>query len=590
MDSLDANEADGKMSSSKETGQRHPTFIAPCDRPAYDKSVTLEEYMYYAKTTRQEEKDTPLSPAQSDSFLSQIFHRKTVDDAAATPSGTESPNGAHESNISQNSASDGRARISPDEWRDASRLMRTASWGAGFYLITTDILGPYGVGFAIGTLGWGPGIVLYTVFGFLAGYCGYLLWKLYMGLDSYEFPLRNYGDIAFRVFGAPARHAVNILQSIQLCLICGQVIIQNGQGISQASKFRLCYVVCILIFVIAGFLVGQVRTLRNYGVASAVAVGLNLMVIFVSMGVMAHSQPNFAISVLGSAGAANGDGSITPDAAGNYPPIKHYNGLPNPNSLLGSINGLMQGVFAYGGAQIFIEIMAEMRRPWDFIKAMWSAQFFIWSVYLIYGCYTYYWQGQYAFQVSYLGLSVYGWSVACNMMAVISGLVAAGLYSNIGIKVLYNNILMDLFKAPPLTTRKGKVLFGIIVPLYWITAFIIAAAIPDYFGFVSVIASFCIVQFSYSFPPILHLGYMMQRSAVRTALNEGFDPVSGETKRQDRGVKRWLRGFYAEKWYINVWHTILAGGALSVAGLGSYAAIQGMIDAFEVRLDRILVK
>lgn len=37
--------------------------------------------------------------------------------------------------------------------------------GAGFYLITTDILGPYGVGFAIGTLGWGPGIVLYTVFG-----------------------------------------------------------------------------------------------------------------------------------------------------------------------------------------------------------------------------------------------------------------------------------------------------------------------------------------------------------------------------------------------------------------------------------------
>jgi hypothetical protein len=26
-----------------------------------------------------------------------------------------------------------------------------------FYLITTDILGPYGVGFAMGTLGWGPG-------------------------------------------------------------------------------------------------------------------------------------------------------------------------------------------------------------------------------------------------------------------------------------------------------------------------------------------------------------------------------------------------------------------------------------------------
>jgi hypothetical protein len=27
----------------------------------------------------------------------------------------------------------------------------------GFYLITTDILGPYGTGFTMGTLGWGPG-------------------------------------------------------------------------------------------------------------------------------------------------------------------------------------------------------------------------------------------------------------------------------------------------------------------------------------------------------------------------------------------------------------------------------------------------
>ena len=422
----------------------------------------------------------------------------------------------------------------------------------------------------------------------MAGYSGYLLWKIYLGLDSYEFPLRNYGDLAFRIFGPIPRHCVNILQSIQLCLICGQVIIQNGQGISQASKFRLCYVVCILIFVIAGFIFGQIRTLRNYGLMSAVAVGLNLMVIFITMGVMAHSPPNYKISVLGSAGSANDDGSITPDAQGNYPPIRHYNGLPNPNSLLGSINGLMQGVFAYGGAQIFIEIMAEMRRPRDFLKSMIIAQLFIWIVYLSYGCYVYYWQGQYAFQVSYLGLSVYGWSVACNMMAVISGLIAAGLYGNIGIKVLYNNILMDLLHAPALSTRAGKIVFAAIVPVYWSTAFIIAAAIPDYFGFVSVIAAFCIVQFSYSFPPILHLGYTIQKNAARAAMKEGFDPVTGQTTRLDGGVRRYIRGFFADRWYVNAWHVVHAGGALAVAGLGAYAAIQGMIDAFKVRYSAFL--
>ncbi len=47
-----------------------------------------------------------------------------------------------------------------------------------------DILGPFGVGFSLGTLGWGPGIALFTVFGALAGYSGYLLWKMYLGLDS----------------------------------------------------------------------------------------------------------------------------------------------------------------------------------------------------------------------------------------------------------------------------------------------------------------------------------------------------------------------------------------------------------------------
>lgn len=89
-----------------------------------------------------------------------------------------------------------------------------------------------------------------------------------------------------------------------------------------------------------------------------------------SMGVVAHSSPNFAISVLGSAGSAVDRSTITPDADGNYPPVIHYNGLP-PNSLIGSINGLLSGVLAYSGAQLFVEFLAEMRRPRDFLKAMW---------------------------------------------------------------------------------------------------------------------------------------------------------------------------------------------------------------------------
>lgn len=107
----------------------------------------------------------------------------------------------------------------------------------------------------------------------------------------------------------------------------------------------------------------------------------------------------------------------------------------------------------------------------------------------------------------------------------------------------------------------------------------VAASIPDYFGFVSVIAAFCIVQFSYSFPPILHLAYTMQKNAA--LVTEGFDERTGVTRHIDSGFRRYVRGFMARRWYVNVWHVIHAGGALATAGLGAYAAIVGMLDAFK---------
>jgi hypothetical protein len=165
------------------------------------------------------------------------------------------------------------------------------------------------------------------------------------------------------------------------------------------------------------------------------------------------------------------------------------------------------------------------------------------------------------------------------MIAVLSGLIAAGLYGNIGIKVLYNNLLVDLFHVPPLTTRGGKIIWVVLVPIWWSIAYIIAAAIPDYFGFVSIVSAICVVQFSYSFPPILALGYDMQVAAIKG--EESFDPATGRATRSVRGLKRWIKAFFAGRWYINIWYVIYAGGSLTVAGLGAYAAITGMIDAFK---------
>jgi hypothetical protein len=87
------------------------------------------------------------------------------------------------------------------------------------------------------------------------------------------------------------------------------------------------------------------------------------------------------------------------------------------------------------------------------------------------------------------------------------------------------------------------------------------------------------MQFTYTFPPLLMLGFEVQRDAVRE--DEGFDVSTGRTTRIDNGVKRWVRGFFAKRWYIKAFNVIFAVGSLVTAGLGMYSSIEGIIDAFQ---------
>ena len=175
-----------------------------------------------------------------------------------------------------------RWEITDQEWVNASRAARTATWGAVFYLITTDILGPFSTGWAFSQLGWGPAITLYTIFGFLSLYTGYQIWRIFIQMDSDRYPMKDFGDLGFRIFGPWARHTCNILQSFQFFLNVGLIIITSGQSISQMSKGKLCFVVCVLVSAIAGCIIGQIRTLARFGWLASLAVFMNLFVMFSS--------------------------------------------------------------------------------------------------------------------------------------------------------------------------------------------------------------------------------------------------------------------------------------------------------------------
>ncbi len=65
---------------------------------------------------------------------------------------------------------------------------------------------------------------------------------------------------------------------------------------------------------------------------------------------------------------------------------------------------------------------------------MWFAQLFIYIIYMFYGLFMYGYQGQYVVNPSYLGISKYSLQTAGNVFAMVSAIIAAALYGNIGVK------------------------------------------------------------------------------------------------------------------------------------------------------------
>ena len=121
--------------------------IRPQHRRLHDPNVTFEEYLHYAQLTRAEE---DRSVAKETGILSIIFPSKNDKGVQQV---TE--NASRDASKINTSDMANRMTITDEEWTNASRALRTASRGAIFYLITTDILGPFGLPFAFATVGWG---------------------------------------------------------------------------------------------------------------------------------------------------------------------------------------------------------------------------------------------------------------------------------------------------------------------------------------------------------------------------------------------------------------------------------------------------
>lgn len=151
------------------------------------------------------------------------------------------------------------------------------------------------------------------------------------------------------------------------------------------------------------------------------------------------------------------------------------------------------------------------------------------------------------------------------------------MYFNIGMKTVYMEVFQEVFKFPPITSSRGRMLWFALGPIYWIVAFVIASSVPNLNGISGIVGALLILNFTYTFPAILYIGFNCQIGAALPG--EGFDPATRITTRHDTGLKRWTRGYF-KFWHINIISTIYFLGGLATSGMGSWAAITALIDFF----------
>lgn len=136
---------DPRMGSSAGVGFGEGTEITrPATQKLHDPSITFEEYMHYAAITRAD--DRHINTPHTDNALKVAGFKGLNPFAKKRKPTVETSTELNEKAAAPTTSSSPDRQgyvISEEEYITASRAVRTATWGAIFFLLTTDILGPF---------------------------------------------------------------------------------------------------------------------------------------------------------------------------------------------------------------------------------------------------------------------------------------------------------------------------------------------------------------------------------------------------------------------------------------------------------------
>lgn len=123
-------------------------------------------------------------------------------------------------------------------------------------------------------------------------------------------------------------------------------------------------------------------------------------------------------------------------------------------------------------------------------------------------------------------------------------------------------------------SRRGRIYWTLMVLVYWALAFIVGSAIPQVQTISGLVAAICIMQFTYTFPPLLWAGMQMRLDAA--GVDGSADP--GDTWRE---WTRWRRALGTGAWHYKIFNLVLFLASLACACLGMYGSGKAIQATFQ---------
>ncbi|GJN78495.1 hypothetical protein PLIIFM63780_001989 [Purpureocillium lilacinum] len=421
-----------------------------------------------------------------------------------------------------------------DDGSNGKTYRTLTRWDTILVLVTNQVgLGILSLPKILLTLGLVPGVIAILGLGVVSFYTAFELLQFWRAHPHCV----NMVDMARVVGGRPLEVIVGVSLLVKICMTCGSATVTIAVALNTMSGHALCTVGFAGVAAIACWLLCLPRTFKfvsQTGVPSTVSILAAVLIVIISLGV---------------AGAPK-----------NAPPgwDKEIVVVGNPSFREG-VGACLKVCYAYAGNVGFVSYMAEMKDPSrDFVPALSILQVASVLLYLVTAVAIYCLSGQYTTSPALGSAPLIPAKVAYGI--VLPALLSTGLvFGHTAIKYMYVVAMRAMKRTQQMTDNSARSWTTWVVcgTLFWGVSFVLANAIPIFDSILSIASATFIAWFTFGISGVFWYH------------------------------RNWQEKFRRRNIFLAVVNALLILQSLFMNGVGLWSAVQGLIDIFNDKENKI---